>query len=57
MRAWSTYAHALARTDRLAECERACQRALSLGSDPEVTELLERVEAATPRGLSQRSAA
>jgi Flp pilus assembly protein TadD len=56
-RAWSTYAHALARTDRLAECEQACRRALSLGPDPEVTELLERVEAATPRGLSARSAA
>ena len=56
-RAWSTYAHALARTDRLAECEQACRRALSLGPDPEVTELLERVEAAAPRGLSARSAA
>ena len=56
-RAWSTYAHALARTDRLAECEQACRRALSLGPDPEVTELLGRVEAATPRGLSERSAA
>jgi tetratricopeptide (TPR) repeat protein len=56
-RAWSTYAHALARTDRLAECEQACRRALSLGEDPEVSELLARVEAATPRGLAARSAA
>jgi tetratricopeptide (TPR) repeat protein len=56
-RAWSTYAHALARTDRLAECEQACRRALSLGKDLEVAELLARVEAATPRGLSARSAA
>jgi tetratricopeptide (TPR) repeat protein len=56
-RAWSTYAHALARTDRLAECKRACRRALKLGHDPEVIELLDRVEAATPRGLSERSAA
>lgn len=55
--AWSTYAHALARTDRLAECEAACRRALALGADPEVTELLARVEAASPRGLSERSAA
>jgi tetratricopeptide (TPR) repeat protein len=55
--AWSTYAHALARTDRLAECEDACRRALALNPDPEVLELLTRVEAATPRGLSERSAA
>jgi tetratricopeptide (TPR) repeat protein len=55
--AWSTYAHALARTDRLAECETACRRALKLSPDPEVHELLARVEAATPRGLSERSAA
>ena len=44
--AWSTYAHALARTDRLAECEEACRRALALGQDPEVSDLLARVEAA-----------
>jgi tetratricopeptide (TPR) repeat protein len=56
-RAWSTYAHALARTDRLAECAQACRQALSLRDDPEVSDLLARVEAATPRGLSQRSAA
>jgi tetratricopeptide (TPR) repeat protein len=55
--AWSTYAHALARTDRLAECSDACRQALALGADPEVSELLERVQAATPRGLSERSAA
>jgi tetratricopeptide (TPR) repeat protein len=55
--AWSTYAHALARTDRLAECERACQRALSLGGDPEVADLLGRIRDASPRGLAQRSAA
>ncbi|HWD76249.1 MAG TPA: tetratricopeptide repeat protein [Solirubrobacteraceae bacterium] len=56
-RAWSNYAHALARTDRLAECGEACRRALSLGDDPEVSQLLARVRAATPRGLSERSAA
>jgi tetratricopeptide (TPR) repeat protein len=56
-RAWSAYAHALARTDRLAECGDACRQALSLGNDAEVSQLLERVNAATPRGLSERSAA
>ena len=56
-RAWSTYAHALARTDRLGECEQACRRALALGADAEVSDLLARVEAAAPRGLSERSAA
>jgi tetratricopeptide (TPR) repeat protein len=55
--AWSTYAHALARTDRLSECEQACRQALSLGADAEVSDLLARVEAATPRSLSERSAA
>jgi tetratricopeptide (TPR) repeat protein len=56
-RAWSTYAHALARTDRLAECGEACREALRLGKDAEVSELLDRVNAAAPRGLSERSAA
>jgi tetratricopeptide (TPR) repeat protein len=55
--AWSTYAHALARTDRLAECAGACRQALGLGKDPEVADLLMRVEEATPRGLAERSAA
>ncbi|MGH2859743.1 MAG: tetratricopeptide repeat protein [Solirubrobacteraceae bacterium] len=56
-RAWSAYAHALARTERLSECEDACLHALSLGDDAEVAELLQRTRAATPRGLSRRSAA
>ncbi len=56
-RAWSAYAHALARTDRLAECRDACRQALSLGKDAEVSELLARIQAATPRGLAERSAA
>jgi tetratricopeptide (TPR) repeat protein len=56
-RAWSTYAHALARTDRLGECGEACRQALKLGKDDEVSQLLERVEQASPRGLSERSAA
>lgn len=55
--AWSTYAHALARTDRVTECVRACRRALRLGQDAEVSELLVRVQAARPRAVAQRSAA
>jgi predicted Zn-dependent protease len=56
---WSAYAHALARTDRVGECVTACRRALSLarGEDPEVADLLARVQAARPRRLSERSAA
>jgi len=50
--AWSRYAHALARTDRLVECERACIRALSLTDDPEVATLLARTRAAGPRELN-----
>jgi tetratricopeptide (TPR) repeat protein len=55
--AWSAYAHALARTDRASECIAACHRALALGDDPEVADLLERVRAAQPRSLSERTAA
>lgn len=55
--AWATYAHALARTDRLQECVDACNHALALGADSEVADLLARVEASRPRELSQRSAA
>jgi tetratricopeptide (TPR) repeat protein len=55
--AWSTYAHALARTDRLAECADACRRALALSDDDEVADLLARVQAAAPRRVSERSAA
>jgi predicted Zn-dependent protease len=55
--AWSTYAHGLARTDRLSECIEACERALALGPNPEVADLLERVRAARPRSLSERTAA
>jgi tetratricopeptide (TPR) repeat protein len=55
--AWSQYAHALARTDRPRECMEACRRALSLGEDSDVSDLLARVEASTPRELSDRSAA
>ncbi len=55
--AWSSYAHALARTDRLRECIEACGGALALGANPEVAELLARVEALDPRTLAERSAA
>jgi tetratricopeptide (TPR) repeat protein len=37
---WSRYAHALARSDRVSECIAACERALELGADAEVQELL-----------------
>jgi tetratricopeptide (TPR) repeat protein len=55
--AWSSYAHALARTDRLNECIEACERALALGPNADVADLLERVQAARPRSLSERTAA
>jgi predicted Zn-dependent protease len=55
--AWAAYAHALARTDRANECIDACHRALSLGDNPEVADLLARVQAAQPRTLSERTAA
>jgi hypothetical protein len=56
-RAWTSYAHSLARTDRLSECQEACRRALALGDDPEVSDLLAWASAAEPRGLAQRTAA
>ncbi len=55
--AWSTYAHALARTDRITECLDACRRRLELGRDPEIDDLMARIAAAEPRELSARSAA
>src|SRR5437763_5267999 len=42
--AWATYAHSLARTERTNECMEACRRALALGEDPEVADLLCRIE-------------
>jgi tetratricopeptide (TPR) repeat protein len=54
--AWASYAHALARTDRINECIEACHRALGLGDDPEVADLLAQVEASRPRALSERAA-
>jgi hypothetical protein len=55
--AWSAYAHALARTDRSSECLRACVRALELGDDGDVADLLDRLQQTAPRSLSERTAA
>ncbi|HWF24714.1 MAG TPA: tetratricopeptide repeat protein [Solirubrobacteraceae bacterium] len=55
--AFARYAFALARTDRTTECIETCERALALGGDAEVAELLGRVRAAIPRELGERSAA
>jgi tetratricopeptide (TPR) repeat protein len=54
--AWSAYAHALARTDRIQECIAACQRALALGDNAEVADLMERARAALPHELQAQSA-
>jgi tetratricopeptide (TPR) repeat protein len=51
--AWSRYAHALARTDRVSDCLAACDRALALEPDPEVSDLRERVLATAPRELTE----
>ena len=48
---WSRLAHALARTDRVSDAIEACDRALRLGADPEVAELLERLRTELPRVL------
>jgi tetratricopeptide (TPR) repeat protein len=55
--AWSAFAHALARTDRLQECIAVCEHALTLSKDREVRELLKRTKAALPHELSSRTAA
>ena len=54
--AWSSYAHALARTDRVTDTLAACERALQLGPDPEVEDLRARVRDAQPRQLSSSAA-
>jgi tetratricopeptide (TPR) repeat protein len=51
--AWSRYAHALARTDRVSDCLAACERALSLADDDEVRDLREHVLATAPRELTE----
>src|SRR4051794_15359657 len=49
--AWSRYAHALARTDRISDTIAVCEHALTLGADPEVADLLEHMRARVPREL------
>ncbi len=49
--AWSRFAHALARSDRIGECIAACNRALELRADPEVEELLAKAHEAEQRLL------
>jgi tetratricopeptide (TPR) repeat protein len=51
MQAWSRYAHALARTERVSECIHACEQALRLGADAEVADLLQRARGLEPRVL------
>jgi tetratricopeptide (TPR) repeat protein len=51
--AWSRYAHALARTDRVSDCLAACERALELGDDEEVRDLRAHVLATAPRELTE----
>lgn len=55
--AWSRYAHALARTDRVSDAIRACEQALELGRDPEVLSLLGALRERAPRVLPAESAA
>jgi tetratricopeptide (TPR) repeat protein len=54
---WSRYAHALARTDRVADAIAACEHALDLGPDAEVGQLVERLRALSPRELPAETAA
>ncbi len=51
---WCRYAHALARSDRVRECVAACERALSLGDDEDVAELLARMLRLDKRALRAR---
>jgi len=55
--AWSRYAHALARTDRVTDAIEACEHALGLRRDPEVLSLLGVLRELAPRALPAESAA
>jgi tetratricopeptide (TPR) repeat protein len=55
--AWSRYAHALARTDRVSEALAACDRALALGPDDEVTPLRAHLREVEARVLPESAAA
>lgn len=52
LEAWSRYAHALARTDRVSDAIAACERALAISpAEPEVDDLVERLRAIEARVL------
>jgi len=55
--AWSRYAHALARTDRVSDAIAACEHALTLCRDPEVLSLLGALRERVPRVLPAESMA
>jgi len=55
--AWSRYAHALARTDRVSDAIAACEHALTLRRDPEVLSLLGALRERAPRVLPAESVA
>ena len=55
--AWSRYAHALARTDRVSDAIAAAEHAMDLGTDPEVAALLLTLRDRQPRALTAESAA
>jgi len=55
--AWSRYAHALARTDRVSDAIETCEHALKLARDPEVLSLLGALRERAPRVLPAESVA
>jgi tetratricopeptide (TPR) repeat protein len=55
--AWARLAHALARTERVGEAVAACERALALAEDAEVSDLLDRLREIEAQALPQRTAA
>jgi tetratricopeptide (TPR) repeat protein len=55
--AWARLAHALARTRRVGEAVAACDRALGLGEDVEVRDLLDRLSDIEAQPLPERTAA
>ena len=55
--AWSRYAHALARTDRVTDAIEACEHALGFARDPEVLSLLGALRERAPRVLPAESVA
>ena len=49
--AWSRYAHALARTDRVTDCLEACERAWRWWTIPRCRDLRDQVARLVPREL------